>query len=152
MEYGSQLESLILEIRHSAGYINVLSSNSDSFGKPHSIFIFFSPNKNKLFAAFTCKCIKKKKPTLIVARVVLNRPWNAIDATSFEMGRRVAAQIPFGSLLGREISGVITVNGAVLAKSGHLLFFARSADVDIVVSLLINNSSFLIPDISQGWL
>lgn len=68
------------------------------------------------------------------------------------MDRRVAAQIPFGSLLGREISGVITVNGAVLAKSGHLLFFARSADVDIVVSLLINNSSFLIPDISQGWL
>lgn len=43
MEYGSQLESLISEIRHSAGYINMLSSNSDSFWKPHSFFLFFFP-------------------------------------------------------------------------------------------------------------
>lgn len=29
---------------------------------------------------------------------------------------------------------------------------ARSADASVVASLLINNSSFLIPDISKGWL
>lgn len=94
----------------------------------------------------------KKKPHIdcgqsclkqAVKRNWCNVLWNGPSSRGSDLSLE-----PFGE---RNLEGYYGKRGGFGQKRA-LAFFARSADVDIVVSLLINNSSFLIPDISQGWL